>query len=289
MGKIQIITDSASDISKEAEQKYNLDVISYSVVIGDQTYTSRVVFDNEGCYKLMEENDGIPMTSQITAFQFMDLYYEYYQKGCTELVLILINGKGSATYNNSLMAVDMLIEEHPECEGKMHIYSHDGGSYSAGYGELAVMAGKMAQEGSSVEEINAYLEEKIAHRRIYFGIYNLKYAGKSGRIPSAAAFIGDKIGIKPIMKIWDHEITTAGKCRGEKKVVSKICDMAIADMEPGSAYQIEYGDDDKIKEEMAQKMTEKLGYGPSSYYQIGAEIAANAGPRVVGVAFDAKE
>ena len=120
------------------------------------------------------------------------------------------------------MAVDMLIEEHPECEGKMHIYSHDGGSYSAGYGELAVMAGKMAQEGSSVEEINAYLEEKIAHRRIYFGIYNLKYAGKSGRIPSAAAFIGDKIGIKPIMKIWDHEITTAGKCRGEKKVVSKI-------------------------------------------------------------------
>lgn len=68
MGKIQIITDSASDISKEAEQKYNLDVISYSVVIGDQTYTSRVDFDNEGCYKLMEENDGIPMTSQITAF-----------------------------------------------------------------------------------------------------------------------------------------------------------------------------------------------------------------------------
>ena len=59
MGKIQIITDSASDISKEAEQKYNLDVISYSVVIGDQTYTSRVDFDNEGCYKLMEENDGL--------------------------------------------------------------------------------------------------------------------------------------------------------------------------------------------------------------------------------------
>lgn len=43
-------------------------------------------------------------------------------------------------------------------------------------------------------EINAYLEESIARRRIYFGIYNLKYAGKSGRIPSAAAFIGDKIG-----------------------------------------------------------------------------------------------
>ena len=55
------------------------------------------------------------------------------------------------------------------------------------------------------------------------------------------------------MKIWDHEITTAGKCRGEKKVVSKICDMAIADMEPGSEYQIEYGNDEKIKERWQQR------------------------------------
>ena len=102
MSKIQIITDSASDISKEMEQKYNLDVISYSIVIGDKTYTSRVDFDNEGCYELMEASESLPMTSQITAFQFMELYYDYYQKGCTDLIFILINGKGSATYNNSL-------------------------------------------------------------------------------------------------------------------------------------------------------------------------------------------
>lgn len=91
-------------------------------MIGDKTYTSRVDFDNEGCYELMEASESLPMTSQITAFQFMELYYDYYQKGCTDLIFILINGKGSATYNNSLMAMDMLIEEHPECEGKIHIY-----------------------------------------------------------------------------------------------------------------------------------------------------------------------
>ena len=53
--------------------------------------------------------------------------------------------------------------------------------------------------------------------------------------------------------------------------------------------QIEYGNDEKIKEEMAAKMTEKLGYGPTGYFQIGAEVAANAGPRIVGVAFDVKK
>ena len=62
MSKIQIITDSASDISKEMEQKYNLDVISYSIVIGDKTYTSRVDFDNEGCYELMEASESLAMS-----------------------------------------------------------------------------------------------------------------------------------------------------------------------------------------------------------------------------------
>ena len=53
MSKIQIITDSASDISKEMEQKYNLDVISYSIEIGDKTYKSRLDFDNDGFYEIM--------------------------------------------------------------------------------------------------------------------------------------------------------------------------------------------------------------------------------------------
>ena len=40
---------------------------------------------------------------------------------------------------------------------------------------------------------------------------------------------------------------------------------------------------------MIQKMTEKVGYGPTEVYQIGVAIAANAGPKVSGVLFDMKQ
>ena len=100
--------------------------------------------------------------------------------------------------------------------------------------------------------------------------------------------MGDKLGIKPIMKIWDHAITTAAKCRGEKKIVTKVADMTLADMEPGSEYQIVYGNDKSCSDELIKKMTELLGYGPTGVYQIGAAVAANAGPRVVGTVFKAK-
>ena len=288
MNKMRVITDSASDVSFEMEKRYDVDVITYPVVIGEKSYISRVDFDNEGFFKLMEENEDIPKTSQITAFQFEEMYFEYFEKGYTDLFFVLINSAGSATYQNAVFAIENFLEEHPECEGKINIHCYDGASYSGAYGYPALMAGEMVQKGASPEEIDEYLKTALAKRCVYFGIYNLKYAGKSGRIPSAAAFVGDKLNIKPIMKIWDHEITTAGKCRGEKKVVTKIVEKTIEEMEPGSPYQVVYGNERSCCDEMIEKLTEKLGYGPVDCYQIGAAVAANAGPKVVGVIFDRK-
>ena len=36
-------------------------------------------------------------------------------------------------------------------------------------------------------------------------------------------------------------------------------------------------------------MVERLGYEPEDYFQIGAAIAANAGPKVVGVGLNRKK
>ena len=72
MSKIKIMTDSASDISAENEKKYDIHVVSFKVALGDNSYTSRVDFDNEKFYKMMDEYDGIPITSQITVFEFTE-------------------------------------------------------------------------------------------------------------------------------------------------------------------------------------------------------------------------
>lgn len=288
MAKIKIITDSASDISVENEQKYGIDVIPFTIAFGDKIYTSRVDYDNETLYQMLEECDEIPKSSQITSFTFEEKFNQYYEEGYMDLILILINSEGSATFNNSMMATDSFFDEHPEAEGKMKIYTHDGRSYTGAYGYPAVEAAKMVQEGKTVKEINDYLADTLKKREVYFGIYNLKFAGKSGRIPSAAAFLGDKIGIKPVMKIWDREIVTAAKCRGEKKLLAKLAELSAADMEPGSPYQVVYGNDTKCRDDMIAKMTDLVGYGPDECYQIGAEVSVNAGPRIAGVIFNAK-
>lgn len=128
----------------------------------------------------------------------------------------------------------------------------------------------------------------LPHRQVYFGMYTLKYAAKSGRIPSAAAFLGDKLGLKPIMKIFDRAITTAAKCRGDAKLAQKVAEMTAEEILPGTPYEVIYGSDESCREEITRLLTEKLGYPPAGAYQIGAVIAANAGPKVVGAAFTLK-
>lgn len=289
MRKIKIISDSACDITREAEREYNIKIIPFSVVLGDKIYTSRVDFDNAGFFKLMRENDEIPKTSQITAFQFEEVFEECVKEGYTDLILVTINSHGSATYQNAIMAADNFFEDHPEYDGKVSITVHDSGCYTGAYGHPLIQAAKMVREGAEAKEVNAYLADILPRRCVYFGMYTLKYAGKSGRIPSAAAFVGDKLGIKPIMKLWDHEIVTASKCRGDKKMMAKIIDMAVAEMEPGSEYQIVYASNEDSIEELTRRLTEKIGYGPSDGYQVGAEVASNAGPELVGVIFNAKK
>ena len=288
MRKIQIMTDSASDISAADEKQHSISVIPFPVTLGGKSYTSRVDFDNEGFYALMAEHDDVPTTSQITPFQFVDIYLNQARAGVTDLILVLINSRGSSTYDNSVQAIRLFHEDYPEYPD-FHVHSFDGMGYNACYGVPVVEAAKMLEAGTGVEEICAYLEDILPRRQIYFGIYDLKYAARSGRIPTAAAFLGNKLNLKPVMKIFDREITTAAKCRGEKKLVEKIVQLSLSDMEPGTPYQLIYGCDENCLEEIRAAMREALGYEADAVYQIGAAVAANAGPRVVGVAFTRKK
>lgn len=288
MRKIQIMTDSASDISVADEKQHNISVIPFPVTLGGKSYTSRVDFDNEGFYALMAEHDDVPTTSQITPFQFVDIYLQQARAGVTDLILVLINSKGSSTYDNSVQAIRLFHEDYPEYPD-FRVHSFDGMGYNACYGVPVVEAAKMLEAGAGVEEICAWLEDVLPRRQVYFGIYDLKYAARSGRIPTAAAFLGNKLNLKPVMKIFDREITTAAKCRGEKKLVEKITQLSLSDMEPGTPYQVIYGCDESCLEEIRAAMKEALGYEADAVYQIGAAVAANAGPRVVGVAFTRKK
>ncbi len=289
MSKIKIMTDSASDISAENEKKYDIHVVSFKVALGDNSYTSRVDFDNEKFYKMMDEYDGIPVTSQITAYEFTEHFKALYQQGYTDVIYVSINSKGSSTYNNAVMAAEQLFEEIPEAKGKFNIINIDGKGYTGGYGYAVVEAAKKAQKGASVSEIESFIRDWVDNCVIFFGMYSLQYAKKSGRIPAAAAFVGEIMGLRPVSRIQHNSITTESKVRGDKALVPKILELTVGEQIPKTPYCIVYGSDEAVRDEMVQAMTKKVGYPPADTYRIGSEVAVNAGPKVVGVIFKSQK
>ena len=187
------------------------------------------------------------------------------------------------------MAAENFYESCPGAKGKYTIYNIDGQGYTGAYGWPVIQAAGRIKKGIPADEIADYIQDWVNGSVVYFAMFTLKYARKSGRIPSAAAFVGEVMGLRPIMRIHDHEIKTHTKVRGDKAVIPKIIDLMSAEIIPQTPYCVVYGRDEKPRDELAAALTQKLGYPPSDYFQIGAAISINAGPQVVGVIFKSQK
>jgi len=288
MSKIRFITDSASDIPAADEQELGLQILPFPVTFGDKTYMTRVDFSNDEFFAMLDQSASIPTTSQITVYRYGEAYEAAYSEGYTDVINVTINAEASGTYNSACLAAQMFFESHPEAEKSFRIHVLDGRSYASAYGYAVIEGAKMARDGKSVEEILAFMNDWLEHCVIYFVPYTLKYAAKSGRIPSAAAFVGELVGLKPIMRIADHAIVTNDKVRGEKKVINTLTAKTKADIAEASPYIVLYGSCPENAEMLAKALTDVLGYPPAAIHQIGIAIAANSGPSAVGVAFHEK-
>lgn len=283
MGKIKIVTDSASDVSYEAEERYGIRVLCFGLTVDDKAYTERRDFTPVEFYEVLKNAHRLPTTAQYTPMQFAEAYEEIWEEGYSDLIYIGINGKGSATYQNSLMARENFYEEHPEAREKMKIHCVDSGTYCLGYGYPVVEAAKKAKNGASVQEILAYLDNWFACCSVYFVPYTLEYVKKSGRVSSAAAFVGELMGLKPIITFLNGESKNLEKVRGEKAAVPALVKLGLKTMIPHTEYAVIVGSNPAYAKQLAAEMEKAVGYPPAMMENAGAAITINAGPDLVGL------
>ena len=141
----------------------------------------------------------------------------------------------------------------------------------------------MVKEGATAQEVTAYLDDCYACTEILFAAYSLEFARRSGRIPVAAAFVGDMLGLRPIMSIIDGEIKIIEKVRGDKTVVPKLAQIARqrrrGEHTPFFAIR---ADRDEVGEELEKMLVKSFGKHAVCLAEAGASITINAGPNLVG-------
>lgn len=281
MSKIMILTDSCCDLSKETIEELGITVLPFELSVGGQTF--REIFDKstQEVYDLMATTDEIPKHSQISPLTFEETYKSIYDKGYTDIICVSINSQGSGTFNNANIAKNNFFENNPDA--KLRIFNVDSKCYTIFYGYPIMEAVKKIRRGAEAEEIVAYLEDWFNVCGIYAVPYNLKYARKSGRISAAAAFAGELLGLKPIILFADGTTETVDKIRGEKNIVSKLVGCVEKNMTPQTPYIMVHGRDTTLAKEVEKEIIKRTGRKAELYNPIGAVVAANIGPDLVGV------
>ena len=289
MQKIKILTDSTCDIPYEEEKRLGIKIMNFSIIVDGKEYRERTDFSNEEFYDMVSNANEMPKTSQLTTLEIFNTFMELYKEGWTDVIYVTICSTGSSTYNNAMTAAKQFKDETANSgKPKMRIYVIDSLGYSGMYGYNVMQAAKMAQNGDNVEDIVDYLKDYFKHTEAHIVPLTLKYVKKSGRITAAAAFAGELLGLRPVIKLAGGGTEILEKIRGEKNIIPKILADAEKYMDTNKPYLIVEGKNKELPKLLAKEMEKKFGYAPEYFNEIGAAVTCNTGPELVGLIYSGR-
>ena len=282
MPKIAVLTDSACDLPEEMQNENDIDIMNFKIALDGNAYTERVDFTPLEYCDMLRRAQGMPTTSQVTAFEFLEQFKKYDDAGISQVLYVSINGTGSATNASAHQAAAQFKEERPE--SALEIFIVDSHCYSMAYGYPVVQAAKALRAGAPMQEVVDKLEDAFSRMEILLTAYTLKIIRKSGRISAAAAIAGELLGLHPIFTLIDGKSEVVKKVRGEKAVVSNMAALTKARIAQGSEYGIAVTDA-KYKEAYVAAFEKAIGYPPVFVFYLGAAVCSNTGPEAVGIIY----
>lgn len=274
--KIQIITDSTSDIPQNIANKLGVGIIPIYVRFGNQLFRDGVDIQSDELYRMLVTSpQWHPATSQPTPKDFEAFYKEYGAKS-DGIISIHISSKISGTCNSALLAKDNLGD-------KYHIEVIDSQFNSAGLALVVMYAARLAQSIKDISKLAAEVRRGISRVHM-FGYFNtMKYLALGGRLPKMIAAAANIINVKPLLTFREGEITRAGLVRSFTRGVEKLYEFVknhqdIADMVIVHSAITEQAEDFK------QSLGKFFPVDRINLFKLGAGLGVHGGPGVLLVA-----
>ena len=279
-----IATDSDSELLFAYAQEMQIPVFAMPVSLDGKDYDFDL--DIEGKFPTFFEdlkNGAKVSTSAKSLWEIKQWFLQLLESG-KDILYISFSNQLSVHFSNCQQAVAEIKEEKPEAR----IVLVDSLTISAGQSLLIRRALKLQQDGKSLDEVAAYLEENKLRSCVLFTVDDLNYLKRGGRLSGGAAFVGTVLDLKPIVHVTDDgKLVPTEKCKGRKKTWRRMAELA--------ANRFDYGDPDneiiilyaeledgKAFEEI---LKQTCGDVKTMLWKVGPVIGGHAGPGVVGMSF----
>ena len=276
MSHIQIIADSACDLSKELQEKHHIRILPLYVntekgEFRDGEITPLDLFD------IVKETGAVPKTAAVSFADCVAAYEEY--PADTKIIHFTISSGFSCCYQNACLAA----QDFP------NVTVIDSKNLSTGISLSVLAAAEMAEAGATVEEIVAQAEKNVARAEASFVIDTLEFLHKGGRCSSVAALGANLLQLKPCIEVKDGSMAVGKKYRGTiKKALGVYVEERLkdrTDIDTSRVFVTHSYCDPALVEEIKAKVLELQPFEDIITCTAGCTISSHCGPNTLGVLF----
>ena len=283
MNKIILISDTLCDLTPELYREYNIITLPLSISFKDDP---KLYFDGqditpEMIYNHVKEKNVLPTTGAIPPETYIEAFKKQIDAGND--VLFIGAGSGiSSSYQNAVLASKEFPEERIVCI--------DSQSLSTGIALLVLKGRLLIDEGKTLNEISATINELVEHLSVKFSVDSMEYLYRGGRCKGLAYIFGSSLRIHPIIKVTGNKLVVAKKPRGnyskalDQQIEEFMNDLPNIDME--HVFITHSGPSDFDGWQYIKERIEK--YVPEGHLHIttaGATVTSHCGPHTIGILY----
>lgn len=216
----EIVTDSSANLPQAFIEENNLHILSLSYYIEDEEFSSYIPGQkNDLTYFYEKLNSKAHIRTSLVNVEKATAYMGELMKGKKDILYIGFSSGLSGSFQSVSLAASDLQETYHDSR----IRCVDTLGATLGEGLLVYYACKLRNEGKSMEETAAWLEENKLNMCHWFTVDDLFFLKRGGRISTVAAVFGSALSIKPVMNM-DNEghLKVYGKARGRKKALDEL-------------------------------------------------------------------
>jgi DegV family protein with EDD domain len=275
---VRVVTDSACDLPDDLIERDGIEVVPLTIRFGKEELVDRKELSTDEFWRRLAESDVLPETSAPSAGAFEAAFRRLIADGATGIVCINLSSKLSATMQSAQVAAQAVQAECP-------VVVVDSLMVSMGLGTLCLTAARRAADGDSLESIVANVTDRRNRSKLYGTLDTLEFLKKGGRVGNARALLGSMLAIKPVLEVRDGEVEEAGKVRTRSKALRLLVDRVKEG--PFENLAVLHGNAPDL-DELLDLLEPLAPRDEILIGQIGPVIGTHAGPRVIGVTFQAR-
>ena len=197
---VTVVTDSAAALPPDLVARYDIRVVPLGLQVGADRYRDGDI----GLDELVRRFDEPISTAAPSPGEFATAIADARRTG--PVVTLTVAAGMSSTHDSAKLAAKLVTDNDPrgtKSSPGPDVMVLDTGTAAGAQGLVVLAAAGAAAEGADQYEVVATAERVAGRVRLAASVADLERLARSGRVPDAARWIGDRLGVRPLFEFRD--------------------------------------------------------------------------------------